>query len=246
MNASEYKKEIAKLFERWESKPAKGKINHSDRFIKDGVICPEKWFSQKIRPLFFFKEAYTQTGENSMKDLVEGHLKIDKPIDKMWQRVSTWTRSLMEMAETGEIPPFKKPDRITRYGNPYLNQIAVMNIKKSSGEKTSNEENLNLYAEYDAEEIYNQLVLCDPNIIICGYTGRFVIELLDKKCQYKETVTPFDSDHFLYKYEFNSHKLAVICYWHPANHYPDFLNYYGLMHILHHIIAEDTLEDAPM
>lgn len=36
-------------------------IDHSSNiFIRDGIICPQQWFSEsrKVRPLFLLKEAY--------------------------------------------------------------------------------------------------------------------------------------------------------------------------------------------
>ena len=239
MTASQYKKQIDELFSYWQNKDPNGDIDHSDRFIKDGVVCPEKWFSQEVRPLFLFKEAYTTKGDNEMKDLIKDHLiRTDKPIDKMWERVSDWTRGLMFLSETGEILPFASQEKIKFYGNEYIQKIAVMNIKKSSGAKESERENLLKYADYDAEEIYMQLEICDPTVIVCGYTGEYLIDYVfkEKKEEIINNRSKFEQDHYIYKCRLNGKDIPVVNFWHPANHFPDIMNYYCLMNIIKSIM----------
>ena len=235
MTKSKYNEKLEKLFTDWQNKEPNGTIDHSDRFIKDGVVCPEKWFSQEVRPLFLFKEAYTTKGDKEMKDLIKDHLiRTDKPIDKMWERVSDWTRGLMFLSETGEILPFASQEKIKFYGNEYIQKIAVINVKKSSGKSESNDENLKKYAKNDSKEIFEQLELCDPTLIICGYTGQYLIEALRLNGVNVETKnrSDFQREHFIYTFELNTHNVTLINFWHPANQFPDMLNYYGLMNIL--------------
>lgn len=237
MTAFEYEKEIEKLFSAWQAKPKTDDIDHSDRFIKDGVVCPEKWFSQDVRPLFLLKEAYTVDGK--MQDLIADRLmKNDDGISKMWERVSDWTRSLMILSETGEIVPFGSQEKIKNYENEYLEQIAVINIKKSSGKKESNDENLKKYAGNDAKEIVKQLEICDPTLIICGYTGQYLFDALKTKDINVEVENrnDFQKEHFIYTFELNGHMVQLVNFWHPANQFPDIMNYYCLMHILKGIL----------
>ena len=217
MTALKYEKEIKELFEKWQNKEPNGDIDHSDRFIKDGVVCPEKWFSQDVRPL------------------IADHLKKkDDGISKMWERVSDWTRSLMILAYSGDIVPFASQNKIAEYGNQYLDQIAVINIKKSSGKKESDDENLMKYARKDSKEIVEQLKLCNPTLIICGNTGKYLIEALKIEGVGVdiENRTDFQKEHFIYTFELNKHKVVLVNYWHPANQFPDIMNYYCLMNIL--------------
>ena len=239
MTKSEYNKKIENLFSKWQNKAPFNGIDHSDRFIKDGVVCPEKWFSQEVRPLFLFKEAYTTKGDNEMKDLIKDHLiRTDNPIDKMWERVSDWTRGLMFLSETGEILPFASQEKIKFYGNEYIQKIAVMNIKKSSGAKESERENLLKYADYDAEEIYMQLEICDPTVIVCGYTGEYLIDYVfkEKKEEIINNRSKFEQDHYIYKCRLNGKEIPVVNFWHPANQFPDIMNYYCLMNIIKSIM----------
>ncbi len=109
-----YQDGINELFSRW--KMQRGtieqtvkkeqkiyEINHADSvFISDGVVCPEKWFSQNIRPLYLLKEAYGGEGDWS---LIDDLLLTDKPSSKMWKQISEWTYGLMTTTE-GHITPY--------------------------------------------------------------------------------------------------------------------------------------------
>lgn len=47
-----YISDIELLFQEWKNKAPSDDINHSKNvFIRDGIVCPERWFSQKVRPL---------------------------------------------------------------------------------------------------------------------------------------------------------------------------------------------------
>lgn len=240
MNHLEYQEKIKELFSEWKNKPKTDVIDHSDRFIEDGVVCPQKWFSQEVRPLFLLKEAYTKDGtmSNLISHLMPKETDGLQPISKMWKRISDWTRSMMILSETGEIVPFGSYEQIKYYGNEYLAKTAVINIKKSSGEDKSNKNNLTQYAENDHEEIYKELLFCDPTLIICGYTGELLFKVLKKNDVKvdKTKQSSFDKAHFVYRFELNGHPVTLVNFWHPANEFPDLLNYYGLMYILKEII----------
>ena len=51
-----------------------------------------------------------------------------------------------------------------------LQEIAVINLKKSGGKSSSDYDEIAEYAKYDCEEIKKEFELMDPDIIICGFT----------------------------------------------------------------------------
>ena len=79
---------------------------------------------------------------------------------------------------------------------------------------------------FDKTRLKRQLELCDPTVIICGYTSSILESIMD--CKNKH-----DSSNLSYHISSNGHDVLVINYWHPANRYPDLMNYYGLMGIYH-------------
>lgn len=229
--STDYSTKARELFNKWKniqgittlSENQTLQINHKDNvFIRDGVVCPEIWFSQDIRPLFLLKEAYGGEGD---WDLAKDHLLMARRIDKIWERVSDWTKGLFATTRA-EIPPFIKDNPETaEYNNEYLKKIAVVNIKKSGGKTSSDIDEIDAYAKFDKERLLEQIELCDPTIIICGYTSYFLETIIDKN--YRE---PYNHQLF-YKIELNGHPVLVLDYWHPANHYPDIMNYHGLLGI---------------
>lgn len=223
MTADAYRNEIQELFTRWKNKTEHEDIFHQKHvFITDGVVCPERWFGQEIRPLFLLKEAYNGTADWS---LIDDHLlRENKKMSHVWSTVCRWTEGLLNTTTTA-IPDFQPKSRYQKYGNETLKRIAVVNVKKSCGKSSSKMDEINRYASYDKEELRRELELCDPTIIVCGYT----ISSLSIILQNDIKKTP--NDNWFYWVELNQHPVLVLDYYHPANQYPDLMNYYGLMHI---------------
>ena len=235
--ANEYIKASKKLFQEWKErtgkiectikkKPVSLEIDHLNSiFVTDGIVCPEKWFSQSVRPLFLLKEAYN--GESDW-DLIEDTLTNEnRHIRKIWKRVSEWTRGLLET--TGEnIAAYTSYEQdISKYNNEYLKSIAVVNIKKSRGKEISDMDEIRAYAEFDKKLLKAQLALCDPTVIICGYTASCIDSIFDIEMRSE------CNDNLYYFITLNGKQVVVIDYWHPSNQYPDIMNYYGLMNSYH-------------
>lgn len=225
-NLNHYQSEIEDLFVNWKKKKNEnGNINHRDGvFIRDGVVCPEEWFSQTIRPLFLLKEAYA--GEQDWNLCKEQLLSTDRKMSHMWMRVCQWTEGLFNTTKD-KISVYHQGMYDKYYGNEWLKRIAVVNVKKSGGENESSMEEVNEYAEYDCEEIRKEIEICDPTIIICGYTISSLNIVFRQKI--KDYHNP--DDNWIYCMTINNHSVIVIDYYHPANQYPDLMNYYGLMNI---------------
>lgn len=231
---SNYREGSRKLFDEW--KAASGLVEYTTKqevktlridhknsvFIKDGVVCPDVWFSCDVRPLFLLKEAY---GGKEDWDLIQDYLTEDRAINKIWKRISEWTKGLLETT-ADRIAPYTADDpAASRFNNQYLQRIAVINIKKSNGNKTSDMDLIRAYAAFDNDKLRKQLELCDPTVIICGYTASALDQITGKKV--RET----QNDNLFYHIALNGHDVLVLDYWHPANYYPDIMNYYGLMGI---------------
>ena len=120
-------------------------------FVEDGVVCPEKWFASEVRPLFLVKEAYG--GNNGWSYLIK-----DDFIEGIWRSISLWTKGLLN----------------TNAGHLY-----VYNPNDAEFDKFNNEDILN-YAKLDKKFLLQQLEICDPTIIVCGYTIDSLIEILGK------------------------------------------------------------------
>lgn len=209
-------------FAKWEIKD----LHYGKAFIRDGVINPKNYFSQDHRILFILKEAYTKDNSFNLCEWLDYE---GEKTRRIWDRVSEWTRMIYGVLD-GEIIPFKKDSGFRNNGNEYLRRIAVVNIKKSNGTSGSKYEDLKKYAGEDSVELFKQLEICDPTIIICGNTGDYLKDIVPEWCDLRQD-SDVEKEHFVYRMALNGHNVVVINYWHPANHYPDILNYYGLFNI---------------
>ena len=163
--AEAYRREVEMLFRTWKEKnPLDGMDHQHGIFIRDGVVCPERWFSQTVRPLFLLKEAYHGDGD---WDLIADHLLTEGKIGRhtTWKRISQWTRGLMLTTEDC-LYPYADEAADHVFGNPYLRQAAVVNVKKSGGEKVSDYKEIQRYAEYDRRELRREIELIDPTVIV--------------------------------------------------------------------------------
>lgn len=229
MTAARYRMELRALFDRWAQRrgsvptPAGSSlvIDHTAGFIRDGVVCPETWFSQPVRPLFLLKEAYGA----GYWDLIADQLARTEQIrGQMWRRVSAWTYGLLATTAQ-DIAPYHSWQPIERYGNEYLRQAAVVNIRKSGGSSSSDMDVIRAYAAFDRACLMEELALCDPTILVCGYTASALDTLFDRPVRHDR------NENLFYHVPLNGHDVLVLDYWHPANQYPDIMNYYGLMGI---------------
>lgn len=220
---NQYIEQCNVLFENWKNKPAHGQVDHRNGvFIADGVVLPEQWFSQDIRPLFLLKEAYNGESDWSLTDHL---LHSKKKCNATWRRITQWTEGLLNTTADA-IHPYTKVQDCT-FGNEYLKRIAAINIKKSGGQKTSDGEDLKVYAQYDRTELYEQLKLADPSVIVCGYTMEHLNLILPEPIKTRAG----QSQNLYYYTSINGHDVLVLDYWHPSNQYPDIMNYYTLMSI---------------
>lgn len=225
------------LFDLWVTKPAvyrsyieKNKeapvvIDHSKVFIRDGVVNEKVWYAEndKKRILFVLKEAYGGTSGWSLAD----ELKSRAPWSSIWKRVAEWAYGIQNTT-SDKIAKYE-PDSISMSeNNEWLSQIAVVNLKKSGGASSSKHSELELYADYDRAELRKQIEIIAPEIIVCGSTFDIINSLYDNHIKTKDNYC----DNWYYFTDIISEKRRlVIDYYHPANHYPALLNYYGLINI---------------
>lgn len=244
--AKTYHSDMEKLYSKWKLKAPisksisiKGKttldvsINHQENvFITDGIVCPEKWYSQNVRLLFLLKEAYHGGGD---WDLISEHLLLkDKKMSHLFKRICQWTYGIMNTTKE-VIPMYKAELPDNHYGNDILKQIAVVNVKKSNGKSNSTMNEINQYAEYDQKELKQELEIIDPTVIICGYTISSMNIIMGTKI--KDYNHP--NENWFYRTKLNKHDVIILDYYHPANQYPDLLNYYGMMGIYQQALKEN-------
>ena len=107
-----------------------------------------------------------------------------------------------------------------KIGISYLNNIAVVNLRKSGGQKSSNHEILKQYVAFDKSELSHEINLIQPTVIICGGTFRYIKDIFGKSLIWLE-----DNPYI----NLNDATIPVLDYYHPACRFPKLMKYYGLI-----------------
>ena len=199
-------------------------IHAGQVFNYDGIVNPEIWFSDKHqgkRILFVLKEAYHDEDYAAQHGLTYSlcdALKENSIRSAMWKRVAEWGYGLLNTSGNC-IAEYSVLDEAEQ--KIVLNQIAVMNLKKSNGKPTSNKDNISEYVKADKFRLRTQLDTINPDIIVCGNTFKWFNEIIDNEIE-----TTRDALH-TWVYQWNDK--IVLDYYHPANQFPLLLNYYGII-----------------
>ena len=194
----------------------KAKEIHKNKiFITDGIINPEQWNKSKTKILFILKEAY---GEE--KDLNSFIRDKRKATGRTFKPMGQWAYGIQSLLDKKYIQDFPSEQNDINYA---LLSSALINIKKSNGKKSSSKTNLKEYIDSDWEELYKQINIINPTIIICGNTFSLI----------KGELQPTKISDRIYKDNSNN---VYIDFWHPANRASNKMNYYALCALYHKYI----------
>ncbi len=213
----------SELFERWRKRP----LHKKQSFVKDGKLCPEKWDSRSSgKTLFLLKEAYDNQGRGQdWWDLSQMIQEWDRPYGRMWWTLAYWSYGVKNLINNrGQIMPFPTEESKWKKAAENLYESAVVNIKKSGGKKTSDWEDLKKYAEEDSDLIWEQICDINPRLVVCGGTWSIIKDYLP---------TPPKKEHDrLGDMVYDVNGRVFIDFWHPANRYPNAMNYYTLCSLI--------------
>lgn len=234
MAIKEYNKISEKLFEDWIHKYP------NEFFIRDGIVNVDEWFKPESKKIcFLLKEAYTS----------EENWRLDKWLNEdvtciknTWITVPLWLDGILKTTETA-IPAFTESNKLDKQSrHRLLQKIAVVNVKKASGEKTSDWYNLAECANRDQTELKKQLEIINPDVIVCGSTYDFLRIVYgatydtEKKRIKEDGEIPSDiTDKGFF---IMNDKTIVIKYYHPQNHFPAKVNYYAVCAIYQQALKE--------
>lgn len=213
---------------------------HNDRgykeFVTDGIVCPEVWFSQETRILYILKEPHS--GDKS--DGKDWNLLdyLNEP-DRIWTAVAEWQYALQNTTKDS-IPSFDRRPGDQRYREireNLLKQCAIINIKKSNGQRNSDDKDLSRYVNEDGELLKQQIDIISPSIILCGSTFHLLKD--NQKQPDKKLIFGEDTSDWPDRGCFPIGGRTVIAYYHPANRYPAALNYYGVAGMYHNYLKQN-------
>ena len=225
-------KSLDELFELWRNKEPEGIINHRDNtFIADGIVNIDEWNKADKKILYVLKEAYGDGWDNStLASWINDGGCLEH---KIWRRLARWTYGIYN-TDINSQAKFKK-DISYDEAMTYLKRIAVLNIKKSKGKSYSKYEEINTYGKFDKIEIKKEIELINPDIIVCGYT---FYTLYNYVFEFENDLENIRNDNWHYYLNVLNKQRLFIDYYHPANHWPELMNYYGVVSIYQQSLIE--------
>lgn len=174
---------LDKLFDEWARKHAEKvstampyKMTHEapyGGFIRDGIINIENWKKQKVRICFILNEP---GGYSDIEKFPNGaDLAADwnerGSFSTFMFKLVVWTKAIQD---SFVAPITYNKQEVMKIRDELIRSIAIVNIKKTDGQKRSDFELLQRFANEDAEELKKELELVNPNIIICGENFKFL------------------------------------------------------------------------
>lgn len=197
-----------KLFAKWKA------THNFNAFIRDGIVDPEHYETPHV--LFVLRDMNCQSEHDLCADL-----RRDGSGWKTWNNIGRWTKALLDGDE--EYPQdMSMMSRVEQ-----LKRVAVMNLKKEGGvSRTAGNELLEaVQAQHDL--IYEEICLCDPNIIICcglpmkgcpsnaHLLWRYVFPSRSEWESFKSIELP--QDWWFYNAAINGKNVPVISFCHPQS-----------------------------
>ena len=177
---------LEKLFDEWAKKHAEKLSTDAPYcmpeqetpyagFVRDGIINLESWKTQKVRICFILNEAGGREGMEHYPDNFDLAAEWNErgSFSKFMFKLCVWTRAMQDAF--GQPITYKKSD-VVKARDEIIRSIAVVNIKKSDGQRKSDFEVLQRFANEDADEIRRELEILNPNIIICCENMKFLRE----------------------------------------------------------------------
>lgn len=213
------------LMKDWAASP-----RHSGQcFIRDGIIDADRWSRAPRKLLFVLREAYGDATDTEGWDLrVAIREEWDGPKYKIWWTVAYWAYAL-HRASADRLPPLPVDDSAFAAAREALLSSAAINIKKSGGKSSSDLDDLASYVNSDGRYILRQIDLIAPEILICGNVWSLIRGLWPDARQVYDRVWVAGGR-------------TVVDFWHPANQFPNGLNYYALAALLQN---SGVLQECP-
>ena len=217
-------------------------------FVRDGIVNLENWKKQKVRICFILNEA---GGRGEMPHYPDGsdlaaEWNEKGSFSKFMFKLSVWTKAIQDSFN----PPntYNKGD-VSKIRDELIRSIAIVNIKKSDGQRRSDFELLQRFAAEDAEELKKELELVNPNIIICGENMKFLRGKRPEEEGAKRNFVFYEDElKQIAKFTYLWGSKLVLSLWTPANFFgtisSNTLNYYAVREISRAALKALALKNA--
>jgi len=211
-----------KLFDKW--------ATLIQGFSPDGIVDETCYLKSNTKVMLILKEVNSKTGESvDLKDFLKNGAYKRRPT---WDNVARWIYGINNLDKEICWDELENREFLDTLRKELLLTICVINVKKSPGGHTTNNEKMWNAANQDKKllnqqfQIYCQNKTTRPDLIICGgsttsNTFNALVDIPNKE-NWKRTTRG------VWYYEYDTEKY-FIQYAHPEARIQDSLLYYGLI-----------------
>jgi len=210
------------LFEKWSA--------NRQRFVKDGVVDEKSYLNSSAKIMLVLKEVNDPGGGNwDLREFIREGAR-----SQTWDNITRWIygiRNINKDIEWKEVQEISEERR-----KEYLKSICAINLKKSPGGHTTNNNVLSQVANKDKVFLNEQFSIYNsdlPDLIIC--CGSVVSELFHNLIEFSEKPNWKMTKRGIWYYEYQINKY-VIEYSHPETRVANCLLYYGLVDAVREIL----------
>ncbi len=141
-------------------------------FVRDGVVSEESFLKSKHRIVFILKEVNDVGGGGwDLREFVrEGGRR------QTWNNIARWVHGINHLPEVYNWDQYSDISEDFRREN--LQEICVMNLKKSPGTHTTEYAALKTVAHEDSDNLRAQYSLYNPKLTICCGTADLFKEVI--------------------------------------------------------------------
>ena len=211
------------ILEDWQERPQ----YKNKEFVSDGPIDWERWNKTEWRVLFLAKEVNAGEGKNwSLPETIR--CEWGGPRFKIWWTAAYWAYGIQNLSQD-LLPPNPKYKELWDEVEEAFLSTAIVNIKKREGGPSSDDDDLSKYVDEDGDKnlLRKQVSCLNPNFVVCCNTWHLVKDVWPNAEKVSEQVYKIDD-------------MLVLDFWHPSNRYPDVMNYYTALALLHQVLRINT------
>lgn len=186
--------------------------NNSAAFV-DGLIDIKKYLEAKTKIMWILKEPYSTEDDKNWREEIAG-LRTESGVKNGWagtfNPIIYTSYGILNNKDWNNISDTSSDPSIIDV----LYSIAFINIKKTPGGSSSDDDELEAYHKTHKSILLKQIEVYNPDVIICGNTFQFIKDDLNINLETNEHFYDQTVDMSIYKND----KFIIVDAFHPNAH----------------------------
>jgi hypothetical protein len=190
--------------------------DYKEKIISGGVVNENAYLSSKPRVIFVLKEAHTKKvgwsiPERLMIQVERGANGFEKNYAYTWNQAGAWAYAIHSGFR--DLKELGKPEIIAEG----IRTIGMTNLKKTGGGPFAVPKEIQNRAYSDADVWQKEIEIMDPDIIVCGRTYKYVVNILGSRAEKRiKILEDQGKPYHCAMWTINGHNATILQFWHPA------------------------------